>query len=126
MTYKLLGKEYIDEDDFINTEVIGLAIDFGKVSYGVVVYIKEEITTQEIRYYAITDKDYAIDYAVIEQLFIMMNDRQKMLDNPNYLGTVYPDGSEYSKRVFGPRKKQIAKLIGSSIQIHPSQLDVRK
>jgi len=126
MTYKLLGKEYIDEQDFINTEVIGLAIDFGKVSYGVVIYIKEEITSKEVRYYAITDKDYAIDYAVIEQLFIMMTDKQKMIDNPNYLGTVYPDGSEYSKRVYGPKKKQIAKLINSSIQIHPSQFDTRK
>lgn len=126
MLYKLLGKEYTSEQDFINAEVIGLAIDFGKISYGVVIYIKEEITVKETRYYAITDKDYAIDYAVIEQLFIMMNDRQKMIDNPNYLGTVYPDGSEYSKRVFGPKKKQIAKLINNSVQIHPSQFDVRK
>ena len=126
MAYKLLGKEYIDEQDFINTEVIGLAIDFGKVSYGVVIYIKEEITSREVRYYAITDKDYAIDYAVIEQLFIMMTDAQKKIDNPNYLGIVYPDGTKYSNTVFGPKKKQKATIINSSQQIHPSQFDVNK
>lgn len=126
MSYKLLGKVYDNEQDFMEAEVIGLAIDFGKVSYGVVIYIKEEITNSEIRYYAVTDKDYAVDYAVIEQLFIMLDDNQKKIDNPNYSGIVYPDGTDYSKRVFGPKKKQQAKLINSSQQIHPSQFDVNK
>ena len=126
MSYKLLGKEYANVHEFMDTEVIGLAIDFGKISYGIVIYIKEEITNSEIRYYAITDKDYAVDYAVIEQLFIMLNDVQKKIDNPNYLGIVYPDGTKYSNRVFGPKKKQKATLINSSQQIHPSQFDVNK
>ena len=35
---------------------------------------------------------------------------------------VYPDGSDYSKRVFGPKRKQKVSVVNSHLQIHPSHL----
>ena len=109
---KQYNDEYIDkENKLINLEIVD-----NNINYGNVVSFKYYHTTYETIMCAITDKDYEFDVA---QLLSIM--RQIELQEQG-IEIVYPDGSDYSKRVFGPKRKQKVSVVNSHLQIHPSHL----
>jgi hypothetical protein len=112
----------IDEYDTL----IGLEVADGRNDYGKVVRIRISHSTNETIYYAVTDRNVEIDAGILFELIRIHRDAEKRKTNPNYLGIAYPDGSDYCKRVMGPQRKRRAYVIGSSQQIHPSQLEWEK
>lgn len=110
------NKKYIDEFSDKENKLINLEIVDNNINYGSVVKFKYYHTVHETIMCVITDKDYEFDAA---QLLSIM--RQIELQEQG-IKIVYPDGSDYSKRVFGPKRKRRAKVINSSSHIHPSQL----
>lgn len=110
------NKQYKDEFSDKENKLINLEIVDNNINYGSVVKFKYYHNTYETIMCVITDKDYEFDAA--ELLSIM---RQIELQEQG-IEIVYPDGSDYSKRVFGPKRKQRAKVINSSSHIHPSHL----
>jgi hypothetical protein len=110
------------DDNSMEKIMIGLEVNDGAVEYGIVEFIKEYSDGYEIIYYAVTNKGYEINTSIILEFFRLMRVKEHMANNPNYLGIAYPDGYEYSKRVFGPKGKYKAHSINGSMIIHPSRL----
>ena len=110
------------EDNSLEKLMIGIEVNDGLIEYGIVKFIKEYSDGYEVIYYAVTDKGYEINTAIILEFFRLMRIKQQMKDNPNYLGIGYPDGTEYSTRIFGPKSKYKAHSINGSMIIHPSNL----
>ena len=121
--YNKHNNDVINSDDNSMEEImIGLEVNDGAIEYGIVQSIKEYSDGFEIIYYAVTDKGYEINTSIILEFFRLMRIKDYMEKNPNYLGIAYPDGSDYSKRVFGPKGKYKAHSINGSMIIHPSRL----
>ena len=110
------------EDNSLENLMIGIEVNDGLIEYGIVKFIKEYSDGYEVIYYAVTDKGYEINTTIILEFFRLMRIKQEMKNNPNYLGIGYPDGTDYSKRVFGPKGKYKAHSINGSMIIHPSRL----
>lgn len=110
------------EDNSLEKLMIGIEVNDGLIQYGIVKFIKEYSDGYEVIYYAVTDKGYEINTSIILEFFRLMRVKKQMDENPNYSGIAYPDGTNYSKRVFGPKGKYKAHSINGSMIIHPSRL----
>lgn len=110
------------EDNSLEKLMIGIEVNDGLIEYGIVKFIKEYSDGYEVIYYAVTDKGYEINTSIILEFFRLMRVKKQMDENPNYSGIVYPDGTNYSKRVFGPKCKYKAHSINGLMIIHPSRL----
>jgi hypothetical protein len=104
------------DDNHIRTRLLGLEIENGHLNYGTIVKFKYEFNNHDTRMFAVTDKDNEIDVDQLLQLLFLIDCKK------NGVQVVYPDGSDYSKRVFGPKRKHNAKAIVGSSYINPAHL----
>jgi len=104
------------DDIHIRTKLLGLEVENGYLNYGTIVNFKYEYTNHDTRMFAVTDKDNEIDVDQLLQLLWLIECKR------NKVEVVYPDGTDYSKRVFGPKRKNSAKAIVGSSYINPANL----
>ena len=105
-----------NNDDAIRTKLLGLEIEDCSINYGIVSNFKYEFTGYETIMIAFTDKGNEIDCHQLLR-FIYLIEMKK-----NGKQIVYPDGTDYSNRVFGPQRKRNAKVLNNSSYISPHNL----
>jgi hypothetical protein len=105
-----------NNDDAIRAKLLGLEIENGSINYGIVSNFKYEFTGYETIMIALTDKGNEIDCHQLLRFMYLID----MKNNGKQI--VYPDGTDYSNRVFGPQRKRNAKVLNNSSYISPNNL----
>ena len=96
-------------------QLLGTEIVAGKVNYGFIVRFKYTYTNYETIMSVITDLDFEFDADDLLSFIRLLANRGTSKEK------VYPDGTDYSKRVTGAKRKSRTSAITGSSYIHPSQ-----
>lgn len=103
--------------DVICDKLIGIDISDDDNEYGIVVRVDAMLDNGCEWYQVYTNLGHTFNAGIILHALSMANLVEQSVSNDDDTVTVlpvgYPDGSRYSKSVFGPRKKHIANAVAS-------------
>lgn len=103
--------------DVICDKLIGIEISDDDNDFGIVVRVDSMLDNGCEWYQVYTNLGHTFNAGIILHALSMANLVEQAVsnddDNVTVLPVGYPDGSRYSKSVFGPRKKHIANAVGS-------------